>query len=272
MSASLPELIDLAARHKFEGISVRPTAFFDAEKNGLTAKALRKRISDAGLSTSIIDGLTSALPGVPSVETLDPAIRAQMPHDALYPPKEDVVFRCAEEMGIPDVNVVHYRGTEIPLEQMAEAVGALCRRAQQRGLRIVLEFVPTTGLRSLKFAQGVIAAAGEKNCAVLLDFFHHDRTGGTTEDIKNLPPNTIANIQISDRDRATGPIYPPMTGRKLMGEGNMPLKEWMKAALANSPKATVDLEVLNAELRAMPNDEAASKLYTTTKAWMATLA
>jgi hypothetical protein len=43
------------------------------------------------------------------------------------------------------------------------------------------------------------------------------------------------------------------------------------AALENSPEATVDIEVLNEELRALPMDEAAARLAAAGKAWVASL-
>jgi hypothetical protein len=45
----------------------------------------------------------------------------------------------------------------------------------------------------------------------------------------------------------------------------------MDAALANSPDATADIEVLNEELRDLPTDEAAARLAAAVKAWRATL-
>jgi sugar phosphate isomerase/epimerase len=272
LTASLPQMIDLAARHGFETVTVRPMAVLQALEAGETQATLRRRFTDAGIRPTLLDGLSGALPDVPPPESMDPAVRALLPIDALHPPDEEACFRCAELLQLPVINVIHYRGPELPLEQMADAVGALCRRAKARGLVISLEFVPTTGLRNLPFTQAVIAASGASNCGITLDFFHLDRTGGTAADIRKLPRGSIVNIQVSDRTPAPpGTPYKPLTGRKLPGEGQLPLRELMTAALENSPDATIDIEVLNEELRAMPMDEAAARLAAAGNALIATL-
>lgn len=271
-SAGLPELIDLAARHGFPSITIRPTAYLQAREAGLTDKDLRRRLADAGIRATLVDGLTSALPGIPPIETLDPAVRAAFPLDVLNPPDEESCFRCAEALEAPVVTVIHYRGTPLPLQQMSDAVGALCLRAKARGLRITLEFLPESGLPDLRFTQAVIADCGASNCAVTLDLFHHDRSGGTVEDVRRLPSGLIANIQISDRTPPqAGTPHQPLTGRQLPGEGTIPIRQLTEAALANSPDATIDIEVLNAELRSLPMDAAAARLAAAASAWSAKL-
>jgi sugar phosphate isomerase/epimerase/ketosteroid isomerase-like protein len=269
LGASLPELIELAARHGFSSITVRPFAYAQALEAGLTPQGLRRRLSDAGLRATFVDALTSALPGIPPVETLDPAVRAILPPDALNPPNEETCFRCAEALlDVPVLNVVHYRGMPLPLQQMSDAVGSLCQRANARGIRLALEFLPESGLPDLKFTRQVIATTGAPNCAVTFDVFHHDRSGGTVEDVLRLPPGLIANIQLSDRTApSAGTPHQPFGGRQMPGEGTIPLHELLAAALTNSPDATIDIEVLNPELRSLPVDEAAARLALAARSW-----
>ena len=40
----------------------------------------------------MVDALTKGLPGVPAPESIDPALRAILPHDAIYPPDEELAF------------------------------------------------------------------------------------------------------------------------------------------------------------------------------------
>ena len=60
-------------------------------------------------------------------------------------------------------------------------------------------------------------------------------------------------------------------GRLLPGEGELPLRELVEAALENSPDATLDIEVLNDELRAMPAADAAMRLAESARVWRASL-
>jgi sugar phosphate isomerase/epimerase len=268
LELSLPEFIETAARHGFRRISVRPWAFARALEQGFTEASLRERLAAAGIEVSIIDCLHRGLPGVPPPDTIEPALRALFPPDLFDPPDEETVFRAAEALGTSIVNLNHYRGGPVPLDEMARAVGAICRRAAARGLEIALEFVPGTGLPDLPFARAVAEACGEPNCALILDLYHLDRSGGAVEDVRRLSPNAIANIQLSDRIRP--PLdtpAKPMAGRELPGRGELPLRELLAAALENSPGASVDIEVLNEELRDLPTDEACARLAAAAKAW-----
>jgi sugar phosphate isomerase/epimerase len=269
MKAGLIELIETAARHGFSRISARPYAFAQALEHGATEKSLRRHLKDAGVTVMLIDGLNHGLPGVPSPDTIDPALRAVYPPDVFAPSSEDVCFRAAAYLEAPVVNLIHHRGVPtVPQDQLAEAVGRICARAKARGLRIALEFVPNTGFGSLPVAQAVTESCGEPNCGIVLDFFHLDRSGGTVDDIRRLPPNAIDNIQLSDRTPLPpGAADKPMSGRRMPGEGKLPLRDLMAAALANSPNASADIEVLNDELRDLSTDAATARLAAAAESW-----
>jgi sugar phosphate isomerase/epimerase len=272
IQATLPELIDTAGNNGFRRITARPYTFAQALQNGLTEDALRQRLSDQGIEVTMIDALTHALPGIPPPESLDPAVRAVMPPDVLHPPDEQTVFRTAEVLGASIVNVTHYLGVPVPIEQLADAISGICSRARDRGLQIALEFIPDTGLPDLPFTQAVVDACGQSNCAITLDFFHLDRSGGSVEDVRRLPPGAIAGVQISDRvPPPPGTAHVPFQGRVMPGQGQLPLHDLVRAAFENSPRATLDIEVLNAELSGLPIDEAAARLAAGARSWLATL-
>src|SRR3954469_15208230 len=98
LRSSLPELIELAARHGFRWISARPYAFKQALNDGFTAQSLRKRLSDAGLGVSMVDCFNRDLPGTPPPGVMDEAMRAVAPPDILDPPDEETCFRTAEAL------------------------------------------------------------------------------------------------------------------------------------------------------------------------------
>jgi sugar phosphate isomerase/epimerase len=270
LQLTLPELVDVAERAGFRRITARPYAFARALDDGWTEDSLRQRLAEAQISVTMIDALTHALPGMRAVTDLDSDARARMPPEVLDPPDEATCFRAAVALGAPVVNVTHYLGEPVPLAVMADAVGLVGRRAATHGLRICLEFVPDTGLPDLAFAQSVVEACGEPNVAVLVDVFHLDRSGGSVDEVRRLPPGAIAGIQLSDRMRpAFGAAHVPLTGRLLPGEGELPLRDLVEAALENSPDATIDLEVLNDDLRNLPADEAAARMAAAAGKWRA---
>jgi sugar phosphate isomerase/epimerase len=272
IDCALPELIETAARHGFPSVTARPASFAEAIERGWSEPRLRRLLADAGVRVSMVDALTKGLPGLPGPETLDAAWRALLPPDAIDPPDEAVVLRAAEALEAPWVNVAHFRGRPVPLAEMAEAIGGVCRRAAARGLGVALEFVPGTGLPDLAFALAVAEACGEPNCRITLDPWHFDRSGGGVEDLRRLPPGALAGVQLCDRTRPPpGTPYLPMSGRDLPGEGQLPLGDLVRAAVGNSPGLGVEVEVFSQELRGLSPDAIAARVAQAVNAWRAGL-
>ena len=266
LNPSLPEFIDIASRHGFRRITVRPHVFAEALRHGSTEAGLRRQLSDGGVEVTMIDALNNGLPGMPSIDALPPATRALMPPDVTQPQDEASCLRAANALGAGLLNVVAYLGTAVPLEQMAEAVSGICRRAAAQGVRIALEFLPESGIPDLAYAARLVDACGEPYCRLTLDVFHLDRSGGTVDDVRRLPASSIADVQISDRKRLHGK-HVPFGGRLMPGDGDIPLADLVVAALDNSPDAMLDIEVLNADLKALRPEEAAERLAQATLCW-----
>ncbi|MGB8364551.1 MAG: sugar phosphate isomerase/epimerase family protein [Rhizomicrobium sp.] len=271
LNAGLIELIETAGRHGFPTITVRPAAFASALEQGYTEKALRRRLTDAGVQVTMVDALTEGLPGLSTLDISDPKLRALLPSDVFFPPDQDTCLHAAEALEASFINVTHFGRKPVPLEEMTGAIGAVCRRARARGLQVALEFVPGTGLPDLVSADVVARSCGEPNCRITLDPWHLDRSGGSVEDVVRLLPGSLAGVQLCDRiPEQPGDVYVPMSGRIMPGEGQLPLVELVRAALANSPAISIEVELFNDELRRLSSDEIAARVASGTKAWCST--
>jgi sugar phosphate isomerase/epimerase len=272
LDATLPELIETAGRHGFRTITARPATFAAALQAGHTERSLRRLLATADVRVTMVDALSKGLPGVKSALLLDPALRAILPFDTLDPPDEATCFHSAEALEAPFVNVSLFRGERVALDEMTEGIGALCRRAAARGLKVALEFYPESGIPDLDFALSVVRNCGEPNCAITLDLWHLSRSGGTLEDVQQLPPGVIAGIQISDRIAPQRAVpYLPMRGRSLPGEGTLPLAQIVRAALTNTPDASAEIEVLNQQLRGLSPDAIAAMAAAAVARWRQSL-
>ena len=60
-----------------------------------------------------------------------------------------------------------------------------------------------------------------------------------------------------------------MSGRDLPGEGELPLHAIARAALANNPALTAEIEVFNDELRELALDAAVARVARAIAAWRA---
>jgi len=272
MSAGLVELIEAAGRHGFPTITVRPASFAQALDQGVTEKALRRHLKDAGVRVTMIDALTGGLPGESTLDPSDPSQR-YLPREVFFPPDEDTCFRAAEALEAPFVNVVHFGYKPIPVDQMSDAIGIISRRAHARGIRIALEFVPGTGMPDLTTADIVARSCGPSNCGVTLDPWHLDRSGGSVQDVVRLSPGAFAGMQLCDRiPDPPGTPYVSGIGRVMLGKGQLPLAELVQAVLANSPGISIEVEIINDEVRRMTSDAAAAYVAAGVKAWRANFA
>jgi sugar phosphate isomerase/epimerase len=259
-NARLPQLIDVAGAHGFPTLSVTPHMVLRTLERDLDAAALRRRLDDAGVRVQVIDAIGGDLPGAPTEGAAGWAAATAA-----------TCFRAADAVGAPIVNLCHYRfeGDAPGLPEMIDAVGAIARDAASRGLRVVLEFVPDSGIPDLAFAMAIVDAVDLPACTVLLDPWHLARSGGTVDDVRGLPPGTIGAFQLDDRTTPPpGTPYVPMTGRDLPGEGELPLREIALAALENNAALTAELEVFNEELRSLSVDDAAKRVRAAVDAWL----
>ncbi len=259
-NARLLELIEAAGAHGFPTLSVRPQMVLGTLERGLDAAALRRRLDDAGVRVRVIDAIGGDLPGASAGGPSDwaPASAAEC-------------FRAAEAAGAPIVNVCHYKfeGEQPGLAEMTDAVGAISRDAASRGLRVVLEFVPDSGIPDLSFATAIVRGVNLPDCGVLVDPWHLARTGGTVDDLRALPSGAIGAFQLDDRTTPpAGVPYVPMTGRDLPGEGKLPLRDIALAVLDNNPTLTAEVEVFNDELRSLSSDDAAKRVRTAVDSWL----
>jgi len=236
--ASLPELILLAADQGFDTLTTTAAL---VDQAGVSLEELRKRCEDSGVAIGYIDGLHSPLPETPTGVS------------------EERCYEIAEGLGAPAINAVHLRGPSSPFSEMLDALGALTERAAQRGLRILIEFLPDTGIPDFPVALELVRQIDDDHIRVMLDTWHLARTGGGPHQLIDDAPALVGGLQVSDRCKVQDTVpYVRMSGRYLPGHGEVPLSEILLPVLAAHPELPVGVEVINDELLAMPAAEAAS--------------
>jgi sugar phosphate isomerase/epimerase len=273
LGATLPDLIDAAENSGFDRITAHPAAFAAALRDGWTEESLLDRLGEAGVTVTLIDGIdNTSLPGV-TASAANPAMEVIGRALGVTPAGEAMGFRSAVALGARLVMLNHYTGDPAtPLEALVPPIAGVCRRAATLDLHVCLEFIPGTAVPDLRSAATIVDRCAAPNLGICLDFFHHARSGGTVEEIGQLPRGSLFNIQISDRiPPPPDSSYVPLTGRELPGDGELPVAELLQTALHNSPDATVDIEVLNLEIRAMSPRDAAQYLAQGVHRWQKSL-
>ncbi len=139
------------------------------------------------------------------------------------------------------------------------------------GLRFGLEFVAPYHLRR-KWPHEFVFTAGQmlelaadvgENVGLLVDCFHVHTAGDTWGSIATIPGSRIVLTHLNDAPRI--PLADVEDGQRVLpGEGAIDIAAFVTALKRTGYDGPMSLEVFNADLRAMPPLEAA------TKAWAAT--
>jgi sugar phosphate isomerase/epimerase len=239
--ANLIELAEAAAGAGFAYITTTGWLAFGAPLSG---NALRKRIDDCGVKVTVVEGIGAVLPGMPEPRPDQPSL--------------DDCLRLATLLGAQRLNVVHMNGTPQPIELFAEAFGKVCRRAAEDGIGVMIEFVPSYGIGDLQTALAVVRAAGEPNGGILFDSWHFARCGGKLDELDAEACKLITGLQLADRtpDQDLVP-HVPMKGRKVPGQGALPLARMTAPIMAAHPGIPIGAEIISDEMEGMDFDEAA---------------
>ncbi|HLL90150.1 MAG TPA: sugar phosphate isomerase/epimerase family protein [Tepidisphaeraceae bacterium] len=140
-----------------------------------------------------------------------------------------------------------------------------------RGLRLGLEFVAPYHLRAAKPHAFVftpaqmleLADAVGPNAGLLVDCFHVHAAGEPWDAVARLPGDRIVLAHVNDCPNV--PLGQVQDGERLLpGEGVIDLPAFFAALKATGYAGPVSLEVFNADLRALPAEQAAKR------AWAAT--
>ncbi len=108
----------------------------------------------------------------------------------------------------------------------------LAEMAHARGMIATIEFAPIQVISTLAEALDVVTHVDQPHFRLMFDAMHFFRTGGKVEEIKALDPALIGYAQLCD-----APAGPPgddyvteaMFGRRVPGEGNLPLADFVRA-------------------------------------------
>jgi sugar phosphate isomerase/epimerase len=133
------------------------------------------------------------------------------------------------ELGAEHIN----GGSNDPdMDRTWDQLGLLADMVIERGMRLELEFAPSNVLKTLDSAVAALDRIGRDRCGLLLDAMHYFRSGAGLDDLAALDPAVIGCAQLCDvpivRQRESY-IEEAMFERKVPGEGELPLREWIAA-------------------------------------------
>ena len=220
-----PEVVSAAAAAGFELVGV----WFDPETWSSTrSRDVRRRLDGSGVAALDMEPIFVTPEGDWGFELID----------------------AAAEVGARNVLAVS-RGLEPA--RFAERFAELCDRAAPAGITVVVEPTILYSVTTLAEAQQVVALAGRPNGAILADNLHLDRAGGNAiEALSQLDAARLPYAQVCDgpaapaNDSRPGLFDDARDQRLLLGDGELPVREFVAALPAGTP---LSMEIRSRDLR-----------------------
>lgn len=136
--------------------------------------------------------------------------------------------------------------------RMTANLARLCDLAAARGLRVMLEFIPYSQVRTLAEAHILLTAAAPADAGLLVDALHLSRSGGSPADIAQYDPSLFSYLHLCDAPRVPPPpeaLRAEARGDRLYpGEGGLWLRDFIAAFPPGTPLAVEAPSQLHAAL------------------------
>ena len=237
-----PALVSVAAEAGFQSIGIRLTATpsvgvppYDILGEGPLLRETLRRLADTG------------------VEVFDTEFLRFEPDQPVGIPEG--FLEVSARLGARHVLVMSAEPDEA---RTLERFGELCDRAAAFGLHVNLEFAIYTGVRTLAHAVRLVKESRRSNASVLIDALHFSRSGGLPAHVAAVDPALFRYAQICDAgpDRPRPYDTPALirearTGRRLPGDGVLPLADLVAALPPDLPLAIEAPDRTTAELPAL---------------------
>ncbi|GLY18035.1 IolI protein [Kineosporia sp. NBRC 101677] len=233
--ASFSDRVLAAAAAGFTGIGLGAVDYLDARRSEFSEEQLADYVARHGLRVVELEFLTDWWR-----EADVRGVRLE----------EDLLFYLADLLGVPQINVGLF--ADVPTDVQKQQFRRLCTRAADHGVRIALEFMPYSSLRTLNDARELVSQAGTGNAGLMLDAWHWHRSGGTTDELRTLSASEVFAVQLCD---AGATPYEDLRqegrhGRLLPGAGVVDLTGFLGALNEVGVQLPLAVEVLSDELDA----------------------
>ena len=181
------------------------------------------------------------------------------------------MFRAAEAIGARHVKVGgDFSGGAFDADHMAAEFQALCRDAADAGTRVAFEPMPFVNVKTPRQALEFIEKADHPAGGLLLDIWHIARAGLDVTSVASVPARWIVDVELDDAPlQFEGDIIADtFNGRRLPGEGELDVQGFVDAIKSTGYDGIWGVEILSADYRKLPIDEAVPAAYEATARYL----
>lgn len=252
----LSERCAQAARVGFSGIGIWHADLEHMLETGTSYRDMKAVLDEYGMRDLELEFLGDWF--------LDPGDERRVAADKV----RELVFGAAEVLPVHHIKAGNLAGTEIELERVVEGFGALCAdAAKQTDATITYEFMPYDYVvNTLDNALAVVEGANAPNGGLAIDTWHLGKLNVEPEELRRIPPQFISWVELSDGPFGIADEWldEVINRRKLPGEGEFPIREYVRVFRELGYQGPWGVEVLSEDLRNLPFEEIFDRAYATT--------
>lgn len=236
----------------FDHMSVFPIDWRTWTSQGLTGAAMRSQLRSAGVRVLTVDPFVQWVPNF--------AMPANYPADyrSFIDFSEPDIWRMAEELEAEAINCVEGLGKQHETASLIDAFGGFADRAQSRGLRVTLEFMPISSIADLRTGWTIVDGASRTNAGLCFDSWHFFRSNPDFGLLAQVPGDKVFEVQLADALQALqGSTLTEdlLRFRRLPGEGEFDIAAVTAALQRIGAWRSVGPEVFADAMDALPAAE-----------------
>jgi sugar phosphate isomerase/epimerase len=250
-----------AARVGFSGIGIWHADLEHMLHEGKTLADIRSLFDEYGLRHLELEFLGDWF--------LDPGDERRKASDAT----RRLIFEAAEVLPVHHIKVGNLAGTPAELPRIVDAFGELCAdAAQHTDAAIAYEFMPYDAVvNTLDAALAVVEGADARNGGLAFDTWHLGKLDVAPTELRRVPPRFVSWVELSDGPYGIAEEWldEVINRRKLPGEGDFPIRDYVREFRELGYDGPWGVEVLSEELRSLPIEQIFDRAYETTTAQLA---
>lgn len=254
--------IRLAKETGYQGLEIHTEKLWRYINAGFTSEEFKARLDAANITPSAIDIIGG-------VEAATKEEQQRVFKEA------EILCRFAKDIGAPTIQLNAFESlnafsTEENIQLTAKNIRSIADIGREHGIRFQYEGAAWTPIATLEDYYRLLDAVGRDNFGFVLDTWHlWACRGATLKQISQVDKSLIYNVHLSDGKRpAEG--QPWVDERELrgfyIGEGDIPMQEWVDALLQTGYDGFFSGEFLNDQLWEHDHYEVAEKMLNGMKA------
>ncbi len=240
LSGTLPEKLDAAAAIGFDGIEMFENDLLTFDGSPADVRAIAEGL---GLAITIFQPFRDfeAMPEPQRTRNMD---RAERKFDVMQALGTDLLLVCSN---------VHPAALDDDARAAAD-LAEMAERAGRRGLRVGYEALAWgRHVNRWRHAWRIVQAANHDALGLIVDSFHTLAVADDASGIAEVPTDKLFFVQLADAPKLTmDALSWSRHFRNFPGQGQLPVADFLRAALATGYRGPLSLEVFNDEFRAAP--------------------